>query len=242
MYATKRARAAAVTALSTIGIVLIGGGCEPCAFTACSRAPAIVVVGQLVDESTGRPVSGATIGMREASAPSSSEVTTQTALDGAFQVSLPSASVGSATLVVAVAAPGKRPYVVPDLPARATTSAGDATVLPPWSAARPVFPHVVIVNVNGVGTEGILVEFQRTGGRQLLNGGPVSAVQAHSVDQGYTFLLRGLTTDTSGAVIGDLTIHLPAPAQPLIIQGVSFTSQPQFNAQFSHFIVNAQSP
>ena len=210
-------------------------GCEPCSTTfSCEQAPRVAVVGQIRDNVTGAPVSDARIAMHRASGVAflGDSAVTITGSDGSFQVAMPTQSLGNAVVTISVASPGRTPYQVLAVPARATITTGEATILRPWVAANPTLPYVVELYRNGTSDDRIAnssVTFRRTGGvRMFLNGVEVNQTSTTTNEIGWAFPFFDVTADAAGDVIGDLVVRLSAPLDSAIIPSLSFPALPVF--------------
>lgn len=222
-------------ALSGALACLLLSSCDPCGTTiGCERPPAVVVAGQIVDESTGRPVAGVRVTLRADSGVAAGESASLTTDDGSFQQQLSASETGTARLTVTVHRPGKPAYQRPGILAEATTQAGDGLVLPLWVDARPRFPYVIITfaGVPSNGVPGIELEFQRTGGVVLYSdSGPVDRVTGVTGENGWSFLMASTWSEVVGEVVGDLTVRVPGVTE-FVIQGATFASSERFRPAF----------
>jgi hypothetical protein len=234
-----------VQALAAITVLLTLVACNPCSTTfSCEQSPRVAVLGQILDESSGMPVAGARIGMQRASGVGlfGAPAVMTTADDGVFQLEMLAAEVGESVVTIDVASPGRPPYQVLGVKARASVQTGEATVLRPWVSANPVFPWVVELFRNGTSDTRIVnsaVEFRRTGGVRMLSGGvEVNRAAATTNDVGWVFPFLGLTADAAGDVVGDLIVRL-APLDSAVLIGLHFPAVPVFGPQLGLFRLGA---
>lgn len=222
-------------------VLIALGGCDPCGFTiGCERAPAIVVVGHILDEDTGRPVARTRVAVRVDSGVATGQDESITGADGGFELELRAGAVGPAFVTVEVSRPGKPSYRRPDIATAATSLAGDAVVLPPWLDARPRFSYVIVTfaGIPSAGVPGVELEFQRTGGQVMYSdSGIVERVVGATGENGWSFLMSGLWTDVVGDVIGDLTVRAPGDATPRTIRGASFRSSELYRPPFAFITI-----
>jgi hypothetical protein len=217
---------------TVLAAALLSAACDPCGTTVrCSRPPTLAVVGQIVD-SSGRSVGNVQLEMRRQSGGvmTAPIAVARSASDGSFEMSAPASDPGAVDVTISVSAPEHPPYVAQNVRVNANTQTGDATVLRPWLASPPEFPYVVIVvsESDGLGIAGASLTFQRTGGvRLFLGGAPVAS---------YSFPLRGATTDTSGVMIGDITVQLPAGGV-LVLPGFTFVASPEFHPPHNAYVI-----
>jgi hypothetical protein len=224
-----------------VGLALLAtamGGCEPCGlFFSCKQAPVAAVIGQVVDRETGVPIRDAVVRARRVDGVTlrAATIETRTAPDGYFQLAAPADSVGTAWLELTIAAPGELPYVVPRVRADAELTTGDASVLPPWVSGRPEIPFALSIHsvAAGAGVGGATVTFTRTGGRRLFVGDvPVPSIQGETGDGGIIFLFDAASTDTTGDLIGSVTVSRPGVAS-FTVPDVVVTAVPRFRSPHS---------
>jgi hypothetical protein len=198
----------------TIGAGITTVACDPCSTTVgCTQAPATTLVGQLLNDNAGTPVSGAIVEMRYVSgvALSPTVVTTRSRDNGSFDVSAAASALGESTVSITVAHEGEPPYVVPNFRIESTRIDGDATVLPPWVSSRPGIPIALVV-LDPQGNQirdTVRMEFQRSSGPRMFSaadGQPVDVVSGFTPGE-YVFLFNGVFTDAVGDVFGTLFIH-----------------------------------
>jgi len=223
-----------VAGLAAFTLALLTG-CDPCGLAlGCAQSPRAALIGQMLDEVTGRPAGGVRVELRRQGgvALDPDVLTTTTGADGFFQFDTKAADGTEATVRMTIAAPGYPSYEVSDVRLRATVKTGEATILAPWSTGRPTLPYVVELYLNGTNDERVqntLVEFRRTAGPIVLSGDtPVPVIQKTTSDAGWVYFFRELTADRAGDVVGDIIVHLPAPEPPFVIRGASFPAVPQF--------------
>ena len=190
-----------------------------------------MVSGRILDADGGRFLTGVRVraqGDSGVAVPVSRQVLT--AYEGTFEIELPATDDGVGYVTVSVNRDGRPGYAVPAIAVRATTTTGDAKVLPPWIDARPRFFVVLVLRaLDGSPIANVPVEFARTSGAQLrTDAGPVAIVTGTTAESGWSFLMEGLWTDRVEPVFGTLTIRPPAPQPPIVIPGVSFTPSAQY--------------
>jgi hypothetical protein len=242
--AERRRRLRAIGVLALAMVTGLAMGCDPCGTTlGCTQAPTTTLVGQLVDDSSGRPVSNATVEMRYVSgvALTPAVVTTSSSDDGSFELSASASELGQSTVSITVAEEGEQPYFIPNFQVESSTLRGSATVLPPWVGSRPRLPVAIIVlDRDGKPIPGsVTMEFRRSSGPRLFTAsGPVDVVSG-STDGGYIFLFGGTFTDTIGEVLGTLSVHYAAGDTSVVS---SFSSTPQFGLRHSVVVVPGRTP
>jgi hypothetical protein len=228
-------------------LCVVAGSCDPCTGTAdCRRSPVVAVIGQIVDETSGMPVGDVQVAIARQSgvALQPSNGTTTSSANGMFELELAASDEGEVVVTVTVAAPGRRPYTVPDLRVAATTRTGTATVLHPWVAANPIFPYVVILHREGTqeGIANATVEFRPTAGPAILSSDTaVSIVRGTTDGSGWSYLFRGLTADQTGVITGDLTIRTDSGTS-LTLPQVTWSAAPRFHHETIVVVVAVPSP
>lgn len=211
--ASRLARAAAPL-VTLVALPLLLAGCDPCSgIAACVGDARITLTGSIVEPFTGRPVPGVRIEARTGSgAAGSAGASTTTDAEGLWTLSL-GADSGAARVSVTVAAPGREPYVVSNLPVGASRIRGDAVVLGAWTSS-PFASFQASVIRRGTPLPGAVVSFTRTGGASTDG---ASALQASANGAGiFEFDLLGRQV---GDVIGDLVVTHPSLARPSVLPG-----------------------
>ena len=218
--------------------------CDPCSTTiGCSQAPTATLVGQLVDDSSGRPVAEATLEMRYVGGITltPSVVTTRSSADGSFELSAAASAPGQSVVAITVAQNGEPPYFVPNFRIESSPVSGNATVLPPWVGSRPSIPVALTVE-DQAGNQipgAVSMVFRRVSGPQLFSGTtPINEV-AGSTPGGYIFLFGGTFTDTVGEVAGRLFVQY---AGGDTVVAASFSSTPVFRLRHSVIVVRGRAP
>lgn len=208
--------------------------CDPCGFTvSCGRSPEMAVVGQIVDRTSGVPRGGSVITATYDSGVmiNPPSLRTVSRSDGYFELSAPSAAVGTTWLTFTVATPGQREYVVSDVRVVALTTTGDATVLDPWVSERPDIPFAIRVEQQGThdAVGGATVTFQRTGGRRLLiDGVEVTTISRQTGAEGILFLFDSASSDTTGDIRGTVTITRDPGVPAVTFPGVTVAARPRY--------------
>ena len=238
----RRRRGSAVFVVAALAL----SSCDPCGATSgCERAPTVTIVGQLLDDASGRPAAGVRVAVRADSGVASGQRETVTNDDGAYQVDIPASDVGTAYLTFEITAPGKPAYIVPRITANATTRAGDATVFRPWVDGKPTLPYVVVLfdAETGAGIGGASLEFLRTGGPDIHSVGVVPAVVHGTTGRdGWIFPFTGLWANVGGTVVGDLVIRLPQNNTPIVIPNATFDVSPEFRPPFAFVTIPLTAP
>ena len=236
-----RRKAVSVRSICPTLILLALAGCDPCAPTfGCEAQATATLVGQVVDPSNGLPLENTTITIERIGGVSVSQIsaTTRSANDGSFQLSLPAAASGDLLVAAAIHTPGRPRYVVDSVAIQVTHKAGDATVVRPWVGFSPEFPVVIAVrDLQDVPIPGSVVVFRRSSGIKLLAGGVlVDSVSGTTGPDGFLRLLQGISTDTTGSVIGDFVVRLPSGiTRTLLSQQI--TALPEFHQPFGFLVL-----
>lgn len=221
------------------GVVFLStlAGCDRCtAVFSCEQSPRIAIIGQILHESAGTPIRGATIEMRWVSGVNllTNVASTTTNDEGSFALEVLAESLGDVVVSIQVATPGEQSYQVLAVPTHATVRTGEATVLRPWVSAHPALPYVIELFHNGTEDVRVVnsnVEFRRTGGVRLLDHGiEVNSVSAMTNDIGWVFPFQDKTTDAAGDLIGDLIVHL-SPSDSVVVPGIGFSALATFAPQ-----------
>lgn len=218
--------------------------CDPCSTTAgCTQEPRVTLVGQLVDDSSGRPVGGAKLEMSYVSgvALTPAGVTTRSAADGSFELSASASAVGQSVVSITIAQPGRIPYVVPSFAIKSSRIGGSATVLAPWVGSRPSMPVAIIVeDRDGKPIPGaVTMEFRRTSGPRLYSGMTPVSVVSGATDGGYIFLFGSTFTDTVGNVVGSLFVRYAGGDTTV---PATFSSTQLFHLRHSIIVVPGRAP
>jgi hypothetical protein len=218
-------------------VLFVIAACDPCGGTlSCGQAPRVAVTGLVLDEGTGTPVAGARIQLwREAGVQLVAEAgETSTTANGTFVVELPAAAVGQSVVRLVVASPGADAYEIRGLAVRATTVAGEATILKPLRSAHPLIPSIVVLFWNGTDDEPVdsaEVEFRRTGGARLFSQGiEVQRATGTTNEVGWLLLFDGLTTDAADQVVGDLVVRFGSPLDSTVFTNARFAAVAWFVA------------
>lgn len=215
-------------------IALLCAGCEPCAGIVSCRIPArVAVVGRVIDDSTGKPVSGIPIDFIRTGgvALERDSVRVVTESNGTFSVEI--ASVGSGTVVadIVVRPPGEPSYRRRAHSFVTSTIRGEAAVLPTWSTKLSLPDLAIVYRRDGAREqmEFTGIYFKRTGGAKV-SGLTDDAFYAVTDGSGYARLFGGLVTPLEdGEVIGSLEIVLPPPLGTMH-QDVRIPVRPEYRA------------
>jgi O-antigen ligase len=206
----RRSRAAAVTIAAA---ALVAAGCDPCAGTiGCSVSPRVSMTGQIVDYVTGKSVPGTHIHvMITGSDGYSTQLSAVTRDDGLWEVHTGAPLDQTLQAQVTVSPPGLLPYTTPAFSVRASTRAGDQTVLGDWSDI-PFVRYIATVLLGSSSVPGATIQFTRTAGVQ-----PTSAQTDASANGAGIFELD-MTAGSVGDVVGVLTVTPPGSANPVVLQ------------------------
>jgi hypothetical protein len=186
--------------------------CDPCAGTIdCSSTPHVTLTGTIVDHTTGAGISGARIDLRVTDAGGFvADASSATNAQGLWQVTTNVRTAGAATAQITVASPNSLPYAVPNLPVRASTGSGDATVVGLW-ADIPFVRHLATVLHSSVPLVDAQVHFAPTSGPGLLTSQTNGTTNSAGI-----FELDFVGKDV-GQLVGVLTITHPSLSRPFVI-------------------------
>jgi hypothetical protein len=214
---------------------LLVAACDPCGLAlGCAQSPRAAVVGQILDDFTGHPMSGVRVEMRRQSGIGldPDAIASTTGSDGLFRLESRALDAGDVSVTMTVTAPGYPSYDVPNVALRASVKTGEATVLAPWSSGRPSVAFVFELYRNGTNDERVanaFVEFRRTSGvAMFLGNNPVVKVTGTTDANGWVYLFHDVRADRAGDIIGDLVIQLPPPVDSAFVRGVSIPALPVF--------------
>src|SRR5215208_4186927 len=213
-------------ALALVAASLLGA-CEPCfGATACgSTAPRLVINGQIVRAADGRGVDGAHIdAVRTGGVALASDSFSVTTSGGGFwRIESAAQTAGDAELTFRVSSAAlKNPYTVANRRVPTVSRGGDAAVFERWVEA-PYLPFAVQLFYRGsdLPVRSTEVEFHRRGSTWL-RGPAVKDSVAYSITDegaGQATLFTGVAVaDDTGAVVGDLFVHLPQPYGTSVIR------------------------
>jgi hypothetical protein len=140
------------------------------------------------------------------------------------------------TGTVHVAPSGAPSYDVPGVSLLASTSAGDATVLPPWAASQPNFPYVFefyLDDTNDKPVANAPVEFRRTGGVTLVSdkGQVTDTVRGTTDNTGWVRLLIHTRAPVADDVVGDVAIEISQPPFVSVVHNVRARAIPTYRPQ-----------
>ena len=212
--------------------VVMSMACDPCSgVVACSGDPRVSLTGRILDESSGRGVSGVVIDVVRVGGTEleRDSVRVRTDDEGLFGVDLGATSTGEVLVDIAVAhASGA--YRVRNLSLTPTTRRGEGKVLRPWST-QPRLPDLGVTFRRGFPSyalSGVQVEFRRTGGTELI--GLDNGIYRTTTGSDGWFELFGarVTPTDADDVIGDLVIHAPDPIGTYVHRNVRITPSVTF--------------
>jgi len=202
-------------------LLLGAAACDPCSgVIGCGNGRYLAAVGQIVDPVTGAGVDGVRIdiirtGGIEVGADSTSVTTGG---EGFWRVEFSPREPGVLSADVKVSAPGYAPYRLRDVQLPTRDHAGDASFNQRW-VPYLYFDYVGEFFLNGTQDTrpvGVVVEFHRTSGPQLIGPGQTGGVYRAPTNVAGRIHLFPTTGDSAvftaedGPVVGDLTVHLSA--------------------------------
>lgn len=209
MHVASNRRVRAGAAAAALPLMIILGGCEPCAGTSvCATSSRLDVMGQIVDAKTGVPVSGATVSLALSDG---STLGATTDGNGAWEVTKAATSMTPLTVTATVTAPGHSGYTVPSFSVTPVQRKGDATVLGAW-LSYPYARYQATLMRNGKPLTKATVKFRRVAGLNATGTftGTTNGAGAFALD---------VTADQLGTVIGDLIVTQSSLPQPDVITG-----------------------
>ena len=217
--AARRARLGLVVAVS----MALLAGCDPCAGTVnCSASPRATLVGTIVNHLTGAPVAGARVDLRVTSASGSvAEASTTTDGQGLWQASAAATDAGAVNAQVTVTSPELPSYTVAGLPARASTTSGDAIAVGLWTDI-PFVRHFATVVHQSTPLASAAVHFK------VISGPALVTAQTDGTTNGAGVFELDFTARNVGQLVGDLTITHPALPAPLVVRGYAIALDYRF--------------
>ena len=225
------------TLLTRVALWLLAGAslaaataCDRCSgVSPCTTDAHVGLQGRIVDNATGRGVSGTRIQLVRNGTDSAS-TSTSTDDAGNFQLDL-RGNAGSYDVVVSP--PGLPAYRVQGLGLPSSTVPGEATVFQPWISV-PSFGTAgelyFASNPNVLVPSGTFY-FTRTGGAQISGPGLSNGVYAATISAGRTVLLGGVDAASLDDVIGDVTVQLPDPYGTTVLHNFHIKADYRFRAR-----------
>jgi hypothetical protein len=208
------ARAGALPAAFVLAATLTA--CDPCGGVAtCSTGSRVDVEGQILNRSTGVPVSGVTISLAVRS-PGTATVVATTDAEGRWRTTTSSIAGDSAIADISVLAPGHTAYAVKNVVLRIVTGKGDAVDLGPWTSTPFARAQLTALH-GGAPLAGATVTFARTGGA------PASPVQQSTVSNGAGIFEIALEGTDLGITIGTLQITQSSLSRVSVLTGFPVT-------------------
>ncbi len=231
--------------LLVIGAVAIASSdsCDRCSgVESCSTTPHLAVEGTIVELSSGLGQPGVRVDVVRTGGPELAvdSVSTTTDASGHWAVSEAARSAGDVIVDIDVASPSGS-YRARGIAMPTARQQGDGQVLPPW-VVDPYFSSALEIHGDPAHPllAGVPIEFRRTGGVDYtLNEG--TAVYTGATDAGGRAALFDLQAHAKslGDLVGDVIIHLPAPAPADTLHGVRIAATQLLHTGLSIIVVTS---
>jgi hypothetical protein len=228
---TRRKVLAVAAAMCAVSVV---AACHDTCFlvAGCGDSERVAVEGRILETVSGVPIGGAVVTLLVHGAGGIDSGRAVTDEDGLFSIVRPLGEVAPDTLALRVTPPGLPGYLISPLDCKPVLKWGDACVLGPL-VAQPAFPAFRFVFRSNVErpVANARVTFKRNEGATVAGLKDMDSVVTKTDAQGFARLFDPSTFPTSlDAVVGELTIELPAPIGKVVRQGYRVTATPQFNS------------
>lgn len=232
-------------ALVSAGAIAGGAstGCDRCSgVESCSTPPRMAVEGTIVELSSGRGQAGVRVDVIRTAGPelAADSISTTTDASGHWAISEFARSAGDVVADINVSS-ASGAYRATGITLPTTRQQGDGQVLPPW-VVDPYFSSALEIHGDSAHPRlaGVPIEFRRTGGVEYtLNEG--TAVYTGATDAGGRAALFDLQAHAAslGELVGDVIIHLPAPAPADTVHGLTISATQLLHTGLSIIVVTA---